>query len=127
MDHPLKTKKQYKDLNKEEIRDVFYQKELKNYCFQHVMACEYIKDLPRRMAFDKALRDKAFDIGKKPTYDGYGRDLASVICKLFDKITDTHKGTGIDSDAVSRKQVIGKIFIQANFKKIQNRQSILLL
>ena len=45
------------------------------------------KDLPRRTAADKALRDKAFDIAKIPRYDGYQRDLASMVYTFFDKKT----------------------------------------
>ena len=45
------------------------------------------KDLIRRIASDKILRDKAFNIAKDPKYDGYQRDLASVVSKFFDKKT----------------------------------------
>ena len=45
-----------------------YQSELGKDCFQHDMA---YGDLTRRTAFDKTLRDKAFDITKNPKYDGY--------------------------------------------------------
>ena len=43
------------------------------------------KDLTRRTASDKILRDKAFNIAKNPKYDGYQRDLVSVVCMFFDK------------------------------------------
>ena len=43
------------------------------------------KDLRRRTASDKILRDKAFNIAKNPKYDGYQRGLASMVYKLFDK------------------------------------------
>ena len=33
------------------------------------------KDLKRRTASDKILRDKAFNIAKNPKYDGYQRGL----------------------------------------------------
>ena len=33
------------------------------------------KDLTRRTASDKVLRDKAFNIAKNPKYDGYQRGL----------------------------------------------------
>ena len=35
------------------------------------------KDLPRRIAADKVLRDKAFNSAKNPKYYGYQRELAS--------------------------------------------------
>ena len=49
------------------------------------MAYEDLKDLAKRTASDKVLRDKAFDIAKTPKYDGYQRGLASMVYKVFDK------------------------------------------
>ena len=47
-----------------ETRDsrYIYQKELDEVCFQHDMACGDFKDLTRRTASDKILRDKAFNV-----------------------------------------------------------------
>ena len=49
------------------------------------MAYGDFKDLARRTASDKVLRDKAFNIAKNPKYDGYKRRLASMVYKFFDK------------------------------------------
>ena len=49
------------------------------------MAYGGFKDLARRTACDKILRDKAFHIAKNPKYDGYQRGFASMVYKLFDK------------------------------------------
>ena len=49
------------------------------------MAYGDFKDLARRTASDKVLRDKAFNIAKNPKYDGYQRGLASMVQKFFDK------------------------------------------
>ena len=62
-----------------------YKNELDQACFQHDMAYGDFKDLKRRTASDKILRDKAFNIGKIPKYDGYQRGLASTVDKYFDK------------------------------------------
>ena len=43
------------------------------------------KDLKRRTASDKILRDKAFNIAKNPKYDGHQRGHASMVYKFFDK------------------------------------------
>ena len=43
------------------------------------------KDLARRTASDKNLRDKAFNIARNPKYDGYQRGLTSMVYKFFDK------------------------------------------
>ena len=39
------------------------------------------KNLTRRTASDKILRDKAFNTAKNPKYDGYQRGLASMVYK----------------------------------------------
>ena len=51
------------------------------------MAYGDFKDLAKRRAADKVLRDKAFNIAKYPKYDGYQRGLASMVYKFFDKKT----------------------------------------
>ena len=69
-----------------------YKNELDKACFQHDMAYGDFKDLKRRTAADNVLRDKAFNIAKKPKYDGYQRGLASMVYKFFDKKT---KGSSV--------------------------------
>ena len=56
-----------------------YKNELDKACFQHDMAYGDSKDLSKRTASDKVLRDKAFNIAKNPKYDGYQRGLASMV------------------------------------------------
>ena len=46
-----------------------YKNELDKACFQHDMAYGDFKDLARRTASDKFLRDKVFNIAKNPRYD----------------------------------------------------------
>ena len=62
-----------------------YKNELDKTCFQHDMAYEYFKDLARRTAADKVLRNKAFQIASHQKYDGYQRGLVSMVYKFFDK------------------------------------------
>ena len=72
-DHLQKTKKEFKRIffkKKQEIQTIFT-KELDKACFQHDMAYGDFKDLAGRTASDKVLRDKAFNIGENPKYDGY--------------------------------------------------------
>ena len=54
-------------------------------CFQHDMAYGDFKDLPRRKASNKLLRDKAFSIAKNQKCNGYPRGLASMVFNFFDK------------------------------------------
>ena len=69
-----------------------YKNELDMACFQHDMAYGDFKDLERRTASDKVLRDKA-NIAKNPKYDGHQRGLASVVYNFFDKKS---KGSGVN-------------------------------
>ena len=62
-----------------------YKNELDKASFQHDMAYGHFKDLARRTASDKILRDEAFNIAKNSKYDGYQRGLDSMEYKLFDK------------------------------------------
>ena len=48
------------------------------------MAYGDFKDLKKRTAPDKILRDKAFIITKNLKYDGYQRGLAFMVYKFFD-------------------------------------------
>ena len=60
------------------------------------MAYGDFKDLARRIASDKVLRDKAFNIAKNPKYDGYQRGLASMVYKFFAKMS---AGSGVNTHA----------------------------
>ena len=48
-----------------------YSNELDKACFQYDMAHGDFKDLAKRTASDKLLRDKTFKIAKNPKHDGY--------------------------------------------------------
>ena len=56
------------------------------------MAYGDFKDLARRTASDKVLRDKAFNIAKNPKHDGYQRRFASMVYTFFNK---KNKGSGV--------------------------------
>ena len=66
------------------------------------MAYGDFKDLNRRIAADKVLRDKAFNIAKNSKYDGYQRGLASMDYKFFNKKT---YGGGIINEIMSNKKL----------------------
>ena len=70
-----------------------YKNKLDKVCFQHDMAYGDFKDLARRTASDKILRDKAFNSAKNAKYDGYQRGTVSIVYKFFDKKS---KGGGIN-------------------------------
>ena len=83
MGYLLKTRKVYKYLKKQVIKDL--SKKLDKACFRYDMAYVDFKGLPRRASSDKVLRDKAFNIAKNLKYDEYQCGLASVLSKYFDK------------------------------------------
>ena len=62
-----------------------YRNELDKACFQDDMAYGDFKDLGKRTAADKVLRNKAFNVAINPNYDEYQRELASLVYKFFDK------------------------------------------
>ena len=84
MVHLLKTKKEFKHLCKQQIQ-IIYKNDLDKACIQLDMAYGKYKDLNKRTQSDKILRDKAFEIASNPKYDGYQRELASMVFKFFDK------------------------------------------
>ena len=49
------------------------------------MAYGKSKDLAKRTQSDNVLRDEPFKMASDPKYDGYQRELASIIYKFFDK------------------------------------------
>ena len=79
-----------------------YRNELDKACFQHDSAYFDHKDLLGRTHADKVLRDKAYDIGSNPEYDGYQRGLASMVYKFFDKKTG-----GAGARKVNRRKIYG--------------------
>ena len=95
-----KKEKEFKNLKKREIHTIFTKNELDKACFQHDIAYGDFKDLARRIASDKVLRDKAFSIAKNPNYYGYQRGLASMVCKFFDK---KYAGGGVNMHAKNEK------------------------
>ena len=62
-----------------------YKNELDKACFQHDIAYGDFKDLARRTAFDKVLRDKTFYIAKNSKYGRCHRGLASMVYNFLTK------------------------------------------
>ena len=62
-----------------------YKNELDKACFQHDVAYGDFKDLAKRTAADKVLRNKAFKSASDQKYDVYQRGLPSMVYKFFDK------------------------------------------
>ena len=69
VDHLQKNKTRIKIFKETEDSKRIYQNELEKACFQHDISDGDFKNLTRRTASDKILRDKAFNIAKNPKYD----------------------------------------------------------
>ena len=79
------------------------------------MAYGDCKDLARRTAADKVLRDKAFNIAKDPKYDGYQR--ASMVYKFIDKKT---AGSGVKS--MQKSEQLAEKLHKPIIKKLKKRK-----
>ena len=82
------------------------------------MTYEDFKDLAKRTASDRVLRDKAFNIDKNPKYDGYQKGFASMVYKFFDK---NSKGNGVNIEVKHNEQLAEELHkpIIRTFKKQQ--------
>ena len=63
------------------------------------MAYGDFKYLKRRTFSDKVLRDKAFNIAKRPKNDGYQRGLACMVYKFFNKKST---GSGVANNEIKQ-------------------------
>ena len=66
-----KNKERIQQLKKTGDTKYIYKNELVKACFQHDLAYGDFKDLAKRTAQDKVLRDKAFNVAKNCKYDEY--------------------------------------------------------
>ena len=118
MAHSLKTKTECKSLKNSLDSRYIYRNELDKACFQHDMAYGNFKDLARRTAADKVLRDKTFNIAKDPKFDGYQRGMASMVYKFFDKMAI---GSGIKNE-IKENQKLANELHKPIIKKIQKKK-----
>ena len=80
-----------------------YRNELDKACFAHDDAYSSCKDLAKRTISDKTLKDRAYEIARNRKHDGYQRELASMVYKIF------HKETG-SAMSVNEQTSISKKF-----------------
>ena len=87
MEHLLKTKKEFRNLKKQEMQTIFTKMNLMKLVFNMAWLTEILKIQQEEQLLIKHLKEKAFNIAKNPKYEGYQRGLASMVYKLFDKKT----------------------------------------
>ena len=101
MDHLHKTKKEYKNLKKQEIREIFIKAN------QMQLIYRDFKDLAKITAFDKILHDKAFNIDKNSKYDLSQRGLSSIVFNFFIKKTSD---SGYKNENTSNKELAEELY-----------------
>ena len=67
------------------------------------------------------LRDKGFNFAKNPKYDGYQRDLASMIFGFFDKKSN---GVGVNNEIKQNEQLVEELH-KPIIKKLEIEEFIL--
>ena len=102
-----------------------YKNELDKACFQHDMAYGDFKDLAKRTAAEKVLKDKAFKIANDQKYDGYQRGLASMVYKCFDKKSQG-KGVASNNENIQLANELHKPIIKKKGISIVNAFQIIL-
>ena len=65
------------------------------------------KDLTRRTASNKVLRDKTFNIAKNPKYDEYQYRITSMVYKFFDK---KPSGGTVKNKNISNKELPDELY-----------------
>ena len=84
-----------------------YRNELDKACFQYDMVCGDFKDLPSRIASDKILLDKAFNIAKNLSYDGNRWGLASMVYNFF--VKKSSSGSGFKSAIKQNEKLVEEL------------------
>ena len=93
-----------------------YKNTLHKACFQHDMAYGDFKDIARRTASDKVLRDKAFNIAENPKYDGYQGELSSMVYKFFDTRST---GSGVGNNEMKQNSQLAEELHKPIIRKIK--------
>ena len=99
-----------------------YKNELDKTYFAYDAAYSDSKDLTKRTVADKILRNRAFNVAKDPKYDGYQRELTSMVYKFFDKKS---KGSGIkhvNTKLTPQNQQLAEELHKPIIKKFEKRK-----
>ena len=92
------------------------------------MTYGYFKNLPRRSAFCKVLRDKAFTIAKNPKYDEWQRGLTSMVYTFFDKKSvDVNDAVGTIKIGILSKQQLAEESNKSIIRKFEDEKYTYLL
>ena len=99
-----------------------YKNELDKVCFAHDATYSDSKDLTKRTAADKILRNRAFNIAKDPKYNGYQRGLASMVYKFFDKKSKGSGAKHVNTKLTPQNQQLAEELHKPIIKKFEKRK-----
>ena len=116
-----KNKERIQKFKETEDTSYIYKNELDIACFQHDMAYGHFEDLKTRTFSDKVLRDKTFNIAKNAKYDEYQRGLASMVYKVFDKMS---KGISVVNNEIKQNLQLAKELHKTIIRNLKKEQFI---
>ena len=99
-----------------------YKNELDKARFAHDAAYSESKDLTKRTAADKILKNRAFNIAKDPEYDGYQRGLASMVYKFFDKKSKRRGAKHVHTKLIPQNQQLAEELHKPIIRKFEKRK-----
>ena len=99
-----------------------YKNELDKACFARDTAYSDSKDLTKRTAADKILRNTAFNVAKDPKYDGYQRGLASMVYKFFDKKSVGSGAKRVNTKITTQNQQLAEEFHSLLLKNLEKER-----
>ena len=91
-----------------EDTNYIYKNELDKACFAHDAEYSDSKDLIKRTAANKILKNKAFNIAKDPKYDGYQRGLASMVYKFFGSKSEGSGAKHVNTKITPQKEQLAE-------------------
>ena len=101
-----------------------YKNELDKDCFAHDAAYSDSKDLIKRTAADKILKNRAFNIAKDPKYDEYQRGLGSMVYKFFDKKSSGSGAKHVNTKTTPQKQQLAEELHKPIIRKFKKERSM---
>ena len=99
-----------------------YKNELDKACFAHDAAYSDSKDLIKRTVADKILKNKAFDTAKYPKYDGYQRELASMVYKCSNKKSKRSGAKHINTKLIPQNEQLADELHKPIIRKFKKRK-----
>ena len=119
-------KERIKEFKRTGSTRLLYRNELDKACFKHDAAYSKYKGVENRLILDQKLRNSAYDIASNPIYDGYQRDLASMIYKFVDsKVAPlgqkTMSGKGINNNKILAEELHKPVIKKFNKRKVYSQ------